>query len=181
MNAIIENIVTRRSVKKYLPDSVPEELVAEVVKAGMYAPSGMNKQSAKILAVTNKEMRDRLSRLNLSIVINRDLKTSSGHGDPFYGAPVVLVVLAKKECGTRVYDGSLVMENMMLAAESLGVNTCWIHRAKEEFESEEGKEILRSLGVEGDYVGIGHVALGYAMKPIPAPKPRKENYVIWAK
>lgn len=182
MNKTIEDIITRRSVKKYLDKDVPMELIEEVVKAGTYAPSGMNKQAAKIIAVVNKEMRDRLSRINLEIVMGRGLKTSSGHSDPFYGAPVVLVVLAKKEVGTRVYDGTLVMENMMIAANSLGLGSCWIHRAKETFETEEGKEILRELGITEEYEGIGNCILGYAAPDALKPQaPRKEDYVVWVK
>ena len=111
------------------------------MKAGMYAPSGMNRQSPMIVAITNPELRNKLSRINLDIIIGKQLKTSSGHSDPFYGAPVVLVVLAKKDCPTRVYDGSVVIENMLIAAHSLGLGACWIHRAKEMFETEEGKAL----------------------------------------
>jgi len=182
MNQTIENIISRRSVKKYLDKQVPMELVEEVVKAGMYAPSGMNKQAAKIIAVTNKEMRDRMSRINLDIVKSRNMVTSSGHADPFYGAPVVLVVLAKKEIGTRIYDGSLVMENMMIAANSLGLGSCWIHRAKETFESEEGKRILTELGITEEYEGIGNCILGYAAPDALKPQaPRKDDFVVWVK
>jgi len=116
MNSYIENIISLRSVKKYQDKPVPTELIEEIVKSGTYAPSGLNRQSAIILAVTNREMRDRISRINLDVVVRNNLHTTSGHGDPFYNAPVVLVVLGKKDIGTRVYDGSLVMENMMLAA-----------------------------------------------------------------
>ena len=168
MNNVIKNIVERRSIKKYKSDMVPTELIDEVLKAGTYAPSGMNRQSPIIIAITNKEVRDKLSKLNAKIM-GVDI-------DPFYGAPVVLVVLADKTVPTYVYDGSLVMENMMLAASSLGLGSCWIHRAKEEFETEEGKEILKSLGITGDYEGIGHCILGYPdMEAVT--KPRKENYI----
>ena len=99
--------------------------------------------------------------------------------DPFYGAPVVLVVLANKDVRTAVYDGSLVMGNLMLAAHEMGVSSCWIHRAKEMFESEEGKAILKDLGIEGNYEGIGNCILGYADCPAPEARPRKENYVYY--
>lgn len=182
MNKTIEDIITRRSVKKYTNQLVPLELVEQVAKAGTYAPSGMNKQSPVILAVTNKEMRDRLSRMNLEIVIGHHLTTSSGQSDPFYGAPVVLVVLAKKEIGTRVYDGSLVMENLMIAANSLGLGSCWIHRAKETFETAEGKQILHDLGLTDEYEGIGNCILGYAAPDALKPQnPRKDDYVVWVK
>ena len=169
MSHVLENIKTRRSVKKYLDKEVPMELVEKVCEAGTYAPSGMNKQASIIVAITNKEVRDRISQMNAAIM---NAKT-----DPFYGAPVVLVVLANKDVPTYIYDGSLVMENMMLAAHSLNIGSCWIHRAKEEFETEEGKEILKSLGIEGDYEGIGHCILGYVEEDEPLPLPRKENII----
>lgn len=180
MNQTIKDIISRRSVKKYEAKDVPQELIEQVVMAGTYAPTGMNRQSPIILAVTNKEMRDKLSRINLEIIMGRNLTTSSGHNDPFYGAPVVLVVLAKKESGTRVYDGSLVMENMMIAANSLGLGSCWIHRAKETFETEEGKQILRDLGITDEYEGIGNCILGYAAPDALKPQvERKKDYVRW--
>lgn len=182
MNQTIENIITRRSVKKYTDQQVPLELVEQVVKAGTYAPSGMNMQSAKIIAVTNKDLRDRLSRINLDIIMGKNMNTSSGHSDPFYGAPVVLVVLAKKDVRTNIYDGTLVMENMMIAAQSLGLGSCWIHRAKETFETEEGKKILAELGIADEYIGIGNCILGYAAPDALKPQtPRKDDFIVWAK
>ena len=163
---------TRTSVKKYKPDMVPKELIDQIIEAGLYAPSGMNGQSPIVVAVTNKELRDKLSKMNAAIM--------GANIDPFYGAPVVLVVLADKTRPTYLYDGSLVMENMMLAAHELGLGSCSIHRAKEEFESEEGKEILKSLGIEGEYEGIGHCILGYAEGDVPQVKARKENRVYYA-
>ena len=174
MNETLQNIITRRSVKIYKDTSVPEALVRAIAEAGTYAPTGMNRQSPLIISVTNRQLRDRLSRMNAEI-----LGTTA---DPFYGAPVVLVVLARKDINTRVYDGSLVMGNLMLAAHSLGLGACWIHRAKEEFESEEGRQILRDLGITGEYEGIGHCVLGYpdegGVKP---PTLRKEDYIVWVK
>lgn len=182
MNATINDIISRRSVKKYLDKPVEIELVKQIVEAGTYAPSGMNQQSPVIIAITNKDMRDRMSRMNLEIVMGRGLKTTSGHSDPFYGAPVVLVVLAKKSVGTHVYDGSLVMENMMIAANSLGLGSCWIHRAKETFETEEGKQLLRDLGLTDEYEGIGNCIVGYAAPDALKPQaPRKDDYVVWVK
>ena len=101
--------------------------------------------------------------------------------DPFYGAPELLIVLADKSRPTYIYDGSLVMGNLMNAAADLGVDSCWIHRAKEEFESEEGKEILKTLGINGDYEGIGHLVLGYAAAPAKPAAPRKDNYVYYVR
>lgn len=169
----MQNLLTRRSVRQYKADPIPQDVLERIVKAGTYAATGMGKQSPIIVAVTNRALRDRLSRMNAAVM--------GGSGDPFYGAPVVLVVLADKNIGTHVYDGSLVMGSLMLAAHAEGVASCWIHRAKEEFESEEGRQILRDLGIEGDYEGIGHCILGYADGEEPQPKPRKASYVYWAK
>lgn len=168
MNESIKNILNRRSVKSYKNTSVPDELIDEIVKCGTYAPSGMNKQSAIILVIKDKRTRDELSSLNAKIM--------GANIDPFYNAPVILVVLANKDIPTYIYDGSLVMSNMMLAANSLGLGSCWIHRAKEMFETKEGKEILKSLDIEGNYEGIGNCIIGYP-ESIPEPKPRKENYI----
>lgn len=154
-NPVVENIITRRSIKKYKKDMVPRKLVEKIAAAGTYAPTGRGMQAPVIIAVTNKEVRDRLSKANGAIMGRTD------DFDPFYGAPVVLVVLADKSRPTYIYDGSLVMQNLMLAANSYGVGSCWIHRAKEEFEMPEWKEWLKSLGIEGDYEGIGHCVLGY--------------------
>lgn len=165
----MENLLTRRSIRKYKTDMVPKEILEKIVQAGMYAPTGMNRQAPIIITVTNKEMRDRLSKMNAAIMGKDDM-------DPFYGAPVVMIVLADKNVPTYLYDGSLVMGNLMLAAHELGVGSCWIHRAKQEFESEEGKAILKDLGIEGDYEGIGHCILGYADCELPEAAPRKENY-----
>ncbi len=170
MNAI-ENMLTRRSVRAYKSDMMPKEIIEKIAEAGTYAATGMNRQSPIIIAVTNKELRNRLSSMNAKIM-GADM-------DPFYGAPVVLIVLADT-MPTYLYDGSLVMGNLMLAAHAYGVDSCWIHRAKEEFETEEGKAILKALGITGDYEGIGHCILGYA-ETEPAPSsPRKDNYIYFA-
>lgn len=170
---MLDLLFTRRSCRSYKPDMIPEETINKIVEAGTYAASGMGKQAAIIVAVTNKEVRDKLSKMNADIM--------GASMDPFYGAPVVLIVLADKSVATHVYDGSLVLGNMMTAAEGLGIGSCWIHRAKEEFESAEGKEILKAAGVEGDYVGIGHLILGYPASDLAPAAPRKENYVYYIK
>lgn len=172
MSQAIEKMMSRRSVKKYKSDMIPKEAIEEIIKAGTYAANGRGLQSPIIIAVTNKEVRDKLSKLNAEIM-------GAGDMDPFYNAPVVLIVLADKNCPTHVYDGSLVMGNLMLAAHDLGIGSCWIHRAKEEFERSEGKEILKSLGIEGEYEGIGHCVLGYADGVEPQAKPRKDSYVYY--
>ena len=145
------------------------EIIDQICEAGTWAANGKGLQAGMIIAVTDKETRDKLSRLNAAVM--------GTDADPFYNAPVVLVVLANKNVPTYVYDGSLVMGNLMLAAHSLGVGSCWIHRAKQMFESPEGKEILASLGIEGEWEGIGNCVIGYPEGAVKEPKPRKENWV----
>ena len=173
MSEVINNMKTRRSIRKYKPDMIPEDVLNRIIEAGTYAATGMGKQSPIIIAVTNKEIRDKFSKMNAEIM--------GVDSDPFYGAPVVLIVLADKARPTYVYDGSLVMGNLMLAAHAEGIGSCWIHRAKEEFESAEVKAFLKSLGIEGDYEGIGHCVLGYTDGEEPKAMPRKENYVYCVK
>ena len=173
MNDVLETIKSRRSIRKYKSDMVPQDKLEKIIEAGTYAATGMGKQSPIIVAVTNKELRDRLSAMNAKVM--------GTNTDPFYGAPVVLIVLADKSRRTDVYVGSLFMGNLMLEAEAQGIGSCWIHRAKEEFESEEGKKLLKSLGIEGDYEGIGHCVLGYADGPKPKAAPRKDSYVYYVK
>lgn len=169
MSEVLDKIKSRRSIRKYRSDMIPQDKLEKIIEAGTYAATGMGKQSPIIIAVTNKELRDKLSAMNAKIMGVENM-------DPFYGAPVVLIVLADKSRPTCVYDGSLVMGNLMLEAEAQGVGSCWI-----EFESEEGKEILKSLGIEGDYEGIGHCVLGYADGPEPKAAPRKDSYVYYVK
>lgn len=172
MTETMKSILTRRSIRRYKPDLPENAVIEEIAKAGTYAATGMGKQSPIILAVTNKALRDKLSALNAAVM-------GSTH-DPFYGAPVVLVVLADKSKGTYLYDGSLVMGNLLLAAHDAGLASCWIHRAKEVFASDEGKAILAELGIEGDYEGIGNCILGYADCDLPDAAPRKDGYIVWA-
>lgn len=173
MNEVLKVLENRRSCRNFKPDMVKQEELKDIIKAGTYAATGMGKQSPIIIAVTNKELRDALSEEN------RKIGGWKEGFDPFYGAPVVLVVLANKDIPTYIYDGALVMGNLMNAAESLGVGSIWIHRAKEEFDSEFGKDLLKKLGIEGNYEGIGHCALGYAAEPSKDTAPRKENYAYY--
>lgn len=173
MNDVIKAMIERRSIRKFKSDMPSKELVDEVINAGLYAASGMGKQNPIIISVTNKEFRDKLAKINAKIAgWPEDF-------DPFYGAPVVLIVLADKNWFTGVYDGSLVIGNMMLAADTLGLGSCWIHRAKEEFEMKEYKELLKNLGVEGEWEGVGHCAIGYADMPKPTPPERKNGRVFY--
>lgn len=173
MSETLKVLETRRSCRAYKPELIEEEKLQAIIKAGTYAATGMGRQSPIIIAVTNKEMRDKLSAMNAKIM------GKSEDFDPFYGAQELLIVLANKDVPTYIYDGSLVMGNLMNAAADLGVDSCWIHRAREEFECEEGKEILKSLGIEGNYEGIGHLVLGYAAAPLRDAAPRKEDYVYY--
>lgn len=167
MNAVLENMKSRRSVRKFKPDMVPQEILDQIMEAGLYAASGMGRQATIMIQVTNKEMRDKIAQMN------QEIGGWKEGFDPFYGAPSMIIVLAKKEVPTRIYDGSLVMGNLMLAAHELGIGSCWIHRAKEEFETDWGKDLLKSLGVEGEYEGIGHCALGYVDGEYPHAAERK--------
>ena len=173
MSSAMEVILGRRSVRKYQDRPIPQEILDQVLEAGTYAATGMNRQSPIIIAVTNREVRDRLSKMNAAVM--------GTDTDPFYGAPVVVIVLAARESRHRIYDGSLVMGNLMTAAHALGLGSCWINRAKEEFDTDEGKALLKEWGVEGEYEGIGHCILGYPNGPLPEAKPRKENYVYYVR
>ena len=152
-NEVMNCLLTRYSCKKYKPDMVPKDLIDQVIEAGITAPIGRGSNSPIVLAVTDRAVRDRLSKINADVM--------GAEIDPFYGAPVVLIVLADKNKAERVYDGSCAMENMQIAAHGLGLGACWIHRAKEMFEQDECKQLLKDCGIEGEYEGIGNCILGY--------------------
>ena len=171
MNESIKNLLERRSVRAYKKELVPKETLDTILEAGEYSPSGMGQQSTLMVVTQDPELVARLSKMNAAVM--------GSTSDPFYGAPTVIIVFSDSKMGTCVENGSLVMGNLMNAAHSLGIGSCWIHRAKEEFESEEGKALLKKWGIEGDYEGIGHCVLGYAAAELPAAKPRKENYVYY--
>ena len=173
MNAELEALKERRSIRRYKADMVPQELIDQVIEAGLYAASGHGTQETIIIAVTNKEVRDKLSMMNREIMGTKS--------DTFYGAPVVLIVLGPKNSKHTPYDGSLVMGNLMQAAHALGLGSCWINRAKEEFESEEGKQMLKDWGIEGEYEGVGHCILGCIDGKVPPAAPRKPNRVYYVK
>ena len=174
MNDVIKAIKERRSIRNFKPELPKKEDLEQIIEAGLYAANGMGRQATITIAVTNRELRDRLSSVNGKIGGWKE------GFDPFYGAPAILIVLAEKDWVNRIYDGSLVMGNMMLAAHALGLGSIWIHRAREEFETEEWKQFLMELGVEGEWEGIGHCAVGYVEGEIPEAAPRKANRVFWA-
>ncbi|MBQ3426433.1 MAG: nitroreductase [Clostridia bacterium] len=173
MNEIIKAMKERRSIRKFKPDMPKREELAQIAEAGLYAASGMGRQAVKTVVVTNRELRDKLSE------INRKIGGWQEGFDPFYGAPSIIIVLADKEVPTYLYDGSLVMGNLMLAAHSLGLGSIWIHRAKQEFEIDEWKMLLKKLGIDGEWEGIGHCAVGYVDGDVPNAAPRKDNRIYF--
>ena len=170
-NEVLECLKTRRSIRAFDPDRMPSrDLVAKVAEAGTYAPTGMGKQSPVIVAVMDRAVRARLSKMNADVL--------GSASDPFSGSAVVLVVLADRSRPTHLYDGALGMGHLLDAADALGLGSCWIPRDKEVFGSPEGQDLLKQWGIEGDYEGIGHCVLGYpqdSKEPVAAP--RKADYV----
>ena len=169
MNEAMNNLLTRRSIRRYKDTQVPDDLLDQVLEAGLYAPTGMNTQNIVMVAVRDQETRDLMSKLNAAVM--------GSDRDPFYGAPCVIVVLGYADGYPVVEHGSLVLGNLMNAAHAVGLGSCWIHRAKQVFESPEGKALLRRWGLSEDLVGVGNCILGYADED-PAPKPRKEGRIV---
>lgn len=173
MNQVMECLLTRRSVKSYAPQQVEQEKLEAVLRAGTYAANGMGKQAGKIVVLQSADEIAQLEKMNAAI-----LGAPDAH--PFYGAPTVLVVLADSRVNTCVEDGALVIGNLMNAAHSLGLGSCWVHRAREEFASEEGKRLMKKWGVDEHYIGIGHCLLGYAAKESTPAKPRRDDFIVFA-
>lgn len=173
MNEVIKAMKERRSIRKFKAEMPPKADLEQIVEAGLYAANGRGRQAVITIAVTDKELRDKLS------AVNNEIMGGPEGNDPFYGAPAILIVLANKEVPTAPYDGSLVMGNLMLAAYSLGLGSIWIHRAKEEFEMPEYQKLLKDLGIEGEWEGIGHCAVGYIDGENPAAAPRNDGRVFW--
>ncbi len=171
MNEFIQTMLNRRSIRSFKPDMPSKEDLELIVKAGLYAPNGMGRQSAIAIVITDKALRDELAEEN-RVIAGRE-------GDQFYGAPAVIVVLADKSVPTYLYDGALMAGNMLQAANALGLGGIWIHRAKQEFEREPGKKLLKKLGIEGDYEGIGHCVIGYPCGDVPEAAPRREGREYW--
>jgi len=171
MNETLNVLKSRRSVRSYSEKPIPKEVLEEIIEAGLYAPTGRNCRNTLFLVVTDKELRDKLSRMNAQV-----MGTDS---DPFYGAPCVIVVFADTARYTYVEDGSVAMANLMNAAFSLGVDSCWIHRARQMFDSEEGRALARSFGIPDSFVGVGNCILGYrdCQLPIPSERTQKVIYV----
>ena len=172
MNEVTKILCERRSIRKFKSDQIPMETLEEILKCGTYAPNGKSKQSARIVVVRDRDTIEAIAKVNGSFVNKPGL-------NPFYEAPTLLIVFADKNVSTYVQDGSAVIMNMLNAAFSLGVDSCWIHRAKETFETSFGKELMQKWGLDENYEGIGNIVLGYRDSPLPPAAPRKENYIIF--
>ena len=170
MNETLKNLIERRSIKKYKNDKINTSLLNQILEAGTYAANGRGIQGTSIVAIQNAELVKKLEIMNAKVIGNPDAK-------PFYNAPTVVVVFGDSSTTTFVEDGSLVIGNLMNAAYALGVDSCWIHRAKQVFESEEGRKLAREWGVDDKYAGIGFCILGYRDCDFPSPKPRKNDFV----
>ncbi len=170
MNETIRTLLERRSIRKFKLDQIKEEDLNAILEAGMYAPSGANQQSALFIVIQDKETLKKISAMNAA-VLGKDI-------DPYYNAPTVILVFADKSKVTPVEDASLALGNMFNAAASLGIGSCWVHRTRQMFETEEGKDLLKKWGVSGDYIGVGSCILGYPDGKHPKAAPRKENFVI---
>ncbi|MDO4648597.1 MAG: nitroreductase [Eubacteriales bacterium] len=170
-NQVLESLKTRRSVRRYSDKPVEQERLDAIMEAATYAPTGMGKQSPTIVLVKNKEVRDKISAMNAK-VMGSDM-------DPFYGAPVVAIVFGNKATIPTWYeDAALVAGNLVNAAHAVGVDSCYIWRAKEVFESEEGLALLKEWGLDENYIGVANCILGYGEGEAPAAKERKADYVI---
>lgn len=173
MNSTVKDILERRSIRKFKPEQITEDELNTVLKAGIYAPTAMNRQSPIMVVLQNKETIEKVAKLNAKVM--------GREANPFYGAPTVIIVFADSTIGTYIEDGSLVMGNLMNVAHAIGLGSCWVHRAKEVFESEEGKALLKEWGVDEKYVGIANCLLGYKAMEQPKAAPRKDDYVIYVK
>lgn len=170
MNESMETLLNRRSIRKYKPTQIKDDELKAILKAGTYAPSGMGKQTSRIVAIQNKELIADLSEMNQSFW-GKDM-------DPFYGAPTVVIVFADTSISPNAWsDACLVMGNLMNAAAAIGVGSCWINRAKEVFATPEGKSLMKEWGLPETCVGVGNCILGYADGPNPQPAPRKADFI----
>ena len=169
-NNFLSLIKTRRSVRAYKLEFVPSEALDAVLEAGTYAPTGGGHQSPTIIAITDPKYRKEIAKLNAEVM--------GSNTDPYYGAPVVILVLADGSASTFVEDGSCVLENMMLAAHALGLGTVWVHREREIFDSESGKALLREWKLPETLRGVGAIALGYPAQEAGHPAARKQNYIV---
>lgn len=171
MNEAYKNLIERRSIRKYNNTKVSHDLIEQIVRAGQFAPSGMNRQIYAFVVVEDEELVAKLSKMNADAM--------NSTSDPFYGAKSLIIVFADTNASTYLYDGALAMGNLMNAANALGVDSCWIHRAKEVFETTEGKEMKKTWGLPESYEGIGHCILGYREEE-PGERAQRTSKVIYA-
>lgn len=169
-NNIIESLCTRRSIRRYKPEQITDSELQAVLNAGMYAPTGMNRQDPWIVAVQNPSVLSRLTQMNAAIMGTTD--------NPYYDAPTVVLVFASSPESWRnsIQDASLVLGNMMNAAHAIGLGSCWINREAEMFMTDEGKFMMKEFGLPDGLVGVGAISLGYPDGEPKSPKPRKEGY-----
>lgn len=169
-NTVLTALKTRRSIRSYKPDQITDEELLAVLEAGTWAPTGMGFQDPWIVAVQDPLQREQLSQMNRKIM--------GTESDPYYGAPTFVLVFASntEKWRNSIQDASLVLGNMMNAAHSIGLGSCWINREREMFETEEGKALMKQWGLPADLIGVGALALGYPASEPKTPKPRKENY-----
>lgn len=174
METTLKDLESRRSIRAYRTEQVSDEQLEKIMRAATYAPTGMGRQSPKIVVVQNPEVLARIERMNAAVMGRPD-------GHPFYGAPTVAIVFADSTIGTYLADGNLVIGNLLNAAHAVGVDSCYIYRAKEVFASDEGKELMMEWGLDEKYVGIGNCLLGYAAAEAAAPAPRKDDYIVYVR
>ena len=172
MNETIQNLLERRSIRKYKKQQITKEELTAILEAGKYAPTASGRQIPLMVVVQDADLIAKLSKMNAAVM--------GSDSNPFYGAPTVVVVFSDSGRATYVEDGALVLGNLLNAAHAVGVDSCWIHRAKEVFSTEEGKALMREWGIPEQYIGIGHCILGYRDCEYPKPAPRKEDYVRFA-
>ncbi|MEI3516646.1 MAG: nitroreductase family protein [Clostridia bacterium] len=172
-NEVIQNIITRRSIKQYKDQQITDEELQTVLDAGLYAPSGMGMQSPVMVVVQDKDTMAQIVRMNAAVM--------NATSNPYYDAPTVILVLAPTDRTTYIEDASCVLDTMMLAAHSIGLASRWIHRERQMFETEEGKELMKKWGIPENFAGVGALALGYADCELPEPKEeRREGRIIYA-
>ncbi len=174
MNEVTKILCERRSIRKFKDDQIPRDILDEILKCGIYAPNGKSKQAAKIVVVQDKKLIEEIAKVNGSFVNKVGL-------NPFYNAPTLVIVFADKNVSTYIEDGAAVISNIVNAAFSLGVDSCWVHRAKETFATDFGKNLMDKWNLSSDYVGVGNVVLGYRDMLLPPAAKRKEDYIIFDK
>ena len=191
MQPVMETILHRRSIRRFAPEQIREETLAQILQAGLYAPSAGGRQGVLFAVCQDRAVNTRLGKIKRANAKPRMAKNGNYVSreqpsiaddphltDAFYGAPTVIVVLADRSRPTWVEDGSLALGNLMNAAHALGLGSCWIHRAREVFDSPEGQALLHQWGLEGTYAGVGHCILGYPATDLPPAPPRKPGRVV---